>query len=169
MNPTLDDPTSASSGTPLPLGFTSDDLNSYYQSLINPIEATTQQNVQSAQTNAVARGLDGTATETGGMAGAQYYGDMAKANALGGLKFQMAGLSNQDALIGSQQNWQANQNQLNRQQQITLDQMGYGFKSSLMGQQNKYNVSSGLMGLGSSIAGSGIGALGEYAGLSSLA
>lgn len=149
----------------LPVGYTPDSLNSYFQGQLAPIDQQTAQNVGSAQTSAVARGLAGTPTETGAMGTAKYYGDLAKNQAAGSLAMNMAGLSNQDALIKGQQQWQSGENTLARQQQLQLANLGYGFQTGENRQQNIWGQQAGLAGLGSNMAGSaaGIGML-KYAG-----
>ncbi len=114
---------------PLPIGYTQDTLQNYYKSLINPIDQDTARQAGGARTDAAARGLEGTATETGGVAAANYYGGLRKDAAASGLAFNMAGLSNQDALIKQQQDWQHNESQLSRDATERLAKMGYDFKA----------------------------------------
>lgn len=141
----------------LPAGYTPGTLSSYFAGQMAPIQAQTAQNVGSAQTSAVARGLAGTPTETGAMGTAKYYGDLAGNNAMGNLAMNMAGLSNQDALISGQQQWQSGENALNRQQQLQLANLGYNFQGNMASTQNRYGYQAGIAGLGSSIAGGAAG------------
>ncbi len=141
------------SGTPLPAGFTPQSISDYYKSLIAPIDQQTEANVGSAQTSAVARGLGGTPAESGGMAAAQYYGDLGKSQTMGNLAFNMAGLANQSSLIKGQQDWQAGQNALNRQYGLTEQQIGQGWQSGMANTMNRYGYQSGIANLGAAIGG----------------
>ena len=146
-----------SSGTPLPIGYTPQSLQDYYKALSAPIDQQTQANAGAAQTGAIARGLGGTPTETGGVASANYYGQLAKSQALGQLGFQMAGLANQDALIKSQQDWQGKQNDLQRQYGISMEQLGANNKMNQMNTENRFGYQSGLAGLAARLGGMAIG------------
>ncbi len=152
------------SGAPLPIGYTPDTLQNYYKSLLAPIDQDTAFQTGKARTDAAAGGMEGTATETGGVAAANYYGGLRKDAAASGLAFNMAGLANQDALIKQQQDWQGGQNNLNRAEldadrtsRETLARMGYDFK----GREDQINFRHGyqgqIAGLGANIAGQAIG------------
>lgn len=141
----------------LPIGYTPSTLSSYFQGQLAPIQMQTDQNVGSAQTSAVARGLSGTPTETGAMGTAKYYGDLAKNQALGSLSMNMAGLSNQDALIKSQQEWQSHESALDRTEREKLAQMGYDFTGSRDATLNRYGYQAGIAGLPAAIGGAAIG------------
>jgi hypothetical protein len=152
-------PTSAYSsyfnGGSLPIGYTPASLGAYFQGQLDPIQRQTAQNVGSAQTSAIARGLAGTPTETGAVGTAQHYGDIASNQALGNLSMNMAGLANQDALIKSQQDWQSGENALNRDQATKLAQMGYNFGGNQAATANRYGYQSGIAGLAAGAAGLG--------------
>lgn len=109
-------------GAPMPMGFNSGTLDEYYKSLTQPIDERTEAGVGMAQSEALARGLEGTPTETGGVAAARHFGSMEKTNALGALKFNLAGMTNQDERLKQQQAWQGKQNLYNRFQQLQMDQ-----------------------------------------------
>ncbi len=141
------------SGMPLPIGYSQQTLQDYYKSLINPIEMDTASQRGSARTDAAARGLEGTATETGGVAAADYFGGMRKDAALGGLAMNMSGLANQDALIKEQQGWQSGESEKDRALKLQLAQMGYDFEGNMAATQNRYGYQAGIAGLGSSILG----------------
>ena len=145
----------------LPTGYTPQGVNSYFQGMLQPIQMQTANQVGSAQTSAVARGLAGTPTETGSMGTAKYYGNVAENQAAGNLAMNMAGLSNQDALIANQQNWQAQQASLSRQQQTDLARMGYSFQTGANRQQNVWQQQAGVAGMGSALLG---GVAGSYMG-----
>lgn len=147
------------SSSSLPAGYTPGTLSSYYSSLLAPIDASTSAAVGQAKTDAAARGLEGTPTETGGVAAANYYGGLQKNQALGSLAMNMAGLGNQDQEIAQQQTWQSGENALNRAAGVNLAQMGYANQQAMAHQQNVWNQQSGVASGIAGLAGAALGGL----------
>ena len=147
-------------GVPTPAGFTPESLRDYYAAMLVPIEEEQAMNEGQARTSAYARGLEGTPTETGGVAAAQYYGGLARTQARGNLGYQMAGLAHEDAGREDIQSFQAGENVLDRAerekdraQQAKMASMGYGFQRDFEALQNRRGYQTGLWNLAAKFVG----------------
>lgn len=156
-------------GAPLPAGFTPDTLQSYYKSLTDPIDLETMGARGRARGDALSRGLEGTPTEMGGVAAADYYGGLRKDRALGDIAFRMAGLGNENQQAKLGREFQHDEAGLQRSWQSDEAALGRKFQQDesrhQLGEQNRMGYQSALWNLPGQVAGvaTGIGLLSKFA------
>lgn len=134
----------------------------FLKSLYSNINNQQEQDVGNAEGGAIARGLTGTPFEAAGIGAANQTADTARNSALQGFLYNLAGMKQQENVIGEgqqfglqeqniQNTWEAQQNDLQRQ-------LGYAQLSEqekLQNMKDTYGLYTGALGA----AGTGAGAL----------
>ena len=151
------------SGMPIPQGFSKDTLEDYYKGMIQPIKSDTTMQVGQVRSNMLERGLEGTPSETGGVAAANYYGGLRKDQLRGTTGMGMAQMGNQDYWKNYGYDWNKEENKTSREfnaaQQEKLLRLQNDFAGDAANTAYRRGYQSQLWNAGASLAIMGAGSM----------
>jgi len=153
--------------TSMPIEYTDELNNAFYEKLARPIEQRTATNVGRKRGEALARGLEGDPWESSAVGAAETAGTNALSDLWSNIGMQGAGMAREERLGGVQRDWQAGQADIGRQFQSAENEKLRGFQATMAeldrANQRRMKRSEGsgwgdVLGMGLGMAAGGFGA-----------